>query len=114
MLFSIAKFRDPARNYDITLLRDVPGNPRKLGWATGFSNFRFLVPLLAGGSGIAIYNDTDQVYLSDPAELFDTPMQGAGYRAIAPRETSVMLLDCARMASVWRPDDIGRLSREGR
>jgi hypothetical protein len=111
MLFSIAKFRDPARSYDITLLRDAPGNPRKLGWATGFSNFRFLVPQLAGAAGTAIYNDVDQVYLADPAELFDTPMDGAGYRAIGPRETSVMLLDCERMASVWRPEDIGRLSR---
>lgn len=111
LLWSILTHRNPERSYEITLLRDVPGNPRKLGWATGFSNFRFLVPALAGGRGKVIYNDVDQLYLADPAELYDTPMGGCGYRAIGPRETSVMLLDCERMISVWRPQDIGRLSR---
>ena len=28
-------------------------------------------PHIAGGSGRAIYNDVDQVYLADPGELFD-------------------------------------------
>ena len=111
LLYSIAKYRNPARRYEVTLLRDVPGHQGKWLWATSFSNFRFLVPLLAGATGKAIYQDVDQVYLADPAELFDHDMEGAGYRAVRPRETSVMLLDCARMAEVWSPRDVARLPR---
>src|SRR5262249_9227813 len=58
-----------------------------------------------------IYNDVDQLYLCDPAELFDTPMAGHGFLAIAdnrssgiPFDSSVMLIDCDRMAAVWTLD----------
>ena len=67
-------------------------------WRTGFTNFRFAIPDLAGGHGRAIYNDVDQIYLADPAPLFDLPMGDAGYLALTPADTAVMLLDCARMA----------------
>jgi hypothetical protein len=55
---------------------------------------------LAGGQGRAIYNDVDQIYLADPGQLFDLEMGEHGFLSITPRETSVMLLDCARMTGV--------------
>lgn len=99
-VWSIAKVRDPARRYEIYLLKDLPGFDRRW-WLTGFTAYRFAVPELAEGTGRAIYNDADQIYLADPAELFDTAMQGHGLRSIHPRDTSVMLIDCARMVRVW-------------
>jgi hypothetical protein len=99
-IWSIEQVRSPHRRYEIYLLRDLAGYDR-FGWTTGFTNHRFAVPHYAGARGVAIYNDVDQIYLRDPAELFDVDLQGHGYLAIAERETSVMLLDCARMARVW-------------
>ncbi|MCO6441865.1 MAG: mitochondrial fission ELM1 family protein [Nitrococcus mobilis] len=109
-VWSIVKVRDPARRYEIYLLKDLPGFDRRW-WLTGFTAYRFAIPELAGGAGRAIYNDTDQIYLADPAELFDTPMQGHGFLSIHPRDTSVMLLDCARMARVWTLARARRLRR---
>jgi uncharacterized protein len=100
LVWSIERVRDPAREYRIVLLRELPGFSRR-GWTTGFTNYRFAIPQLCGGEGVAIYNDVDQIYLADPAELFDLPQDGCGYRAIARDDTSVMWMDCARMAEVW-------------
>ena len=71
-VWSVEQVRDRARRYEIYLMKDLAGFDRRL-WLTGFTNYRFAIPHLAGGSGRAIYNDVDQVYLVDPAELFDTP-----------------------------------------
>ncbi len=99
-VWSIEKVRDPSRVYEIILMKELPGfDPRR--WLTGFTNYRFAIPELAGRSGRAIYNDVDQIYLSDPAELFDTSMGDHGYMSISDRDTSVMLIDCERMAEVW-------------
>ena len=100
LVWSIEQVRDPSRVYEITLMRELPGFDRRR-WTTSFTNYRFLIPHLAGGEGRAIYNDEDQIYLSDPAELFDAQMQGHGVLAVSPQDTSVMLVDCARMTSVW-------------
>jgi mitochondrial fission protein ELM1 len=100
LIWSIERVRDPAREYRITLLRELPGFARR-GWTTGFTNYRFAIPQLCGGRGVALYNDVDQIYLCDPAELFDLPQDGCGYRAIARDDTSVMWIDCARMAEAW-------------
>ena len=54
----------------------------------------------------------DQIYLTDPAELFDLDMDGHGFLAISDRDTSVMLIDCARMARIWRLDDAYRKRRK--
>ena len=102
-VWSIEQVRDPARAYEIHLMKDLPGFRRR-GWLTGFTNYRFAVPHLAGGQGRAIYNDVDQVYLADPAELFDTALDGHGYLSVNDRDTSVMLIDCARMAAIWTLD----------
>ncbi|MDZ4094195.1 MAG: hypothetical protein U1D35_04710 [Paracoccaceae bacterium] len=99
-VYSVERFRNPARVYEIYLMRDIAGFDRS-GWRTGFTNYRFAIPELAGFVGKAIYNDVDQIYLRDPAELFDLEMGSHGYLAILAKDTSVMLIDCARMAPWW-------------
>ena len=107
--WSIASVRDPSRVYEIHLMKELAGFDRRR-WTTGFTNYRFAIPHFAGGRGRAIYNDVDQIYLKDPAELFDLDLAGHGYLAVAPDDSSVMLLDCARMADLWTLD----AAREGR
>ena len=107
-VWSVEKARDAARVYEIHLMKDLIGFNR-WWWTTGFTNYRLAIPHLAGGAGRAIYNDVDQVYLADPGELFDLGMHGHGFLAIAakdrtggvPFDSSVMLIDCARMSTVW-------------
>lgn len=107
MIWSIEQVRDKSRTYEIYLMKDLIGFNRRL-WLTGFTNYRFAIPHFAGNQGRAIYNDVDQIYLSDPAELFDRDIGGHGFMSIAnapqakiPVDTSVMLIDCARMAPLW-------------
>ena len=100
-LWSVLEHRDPARRYEIILMKDLPGFDRT-AWTTGFSNYRFAIPYLAGGSGRAIYNDVDQIYLADPGVLFDHDLGDHGFLALSSEDTSVMLIDCARMDSVWQ------------
>lgn len=104
-VWSVLRRRDPARAYEIHLMSDLAGIPRK-GWKTGFTNYRYLIPSLAGEQGRAIYNDVDQVYLSDPARLFDMDMHGKGVLAISEAENSVMLIDCGVMARHWTREDV--------
>jgi len=108
-VWSIEQRRDRSRRYEIYLMKDLAGFDRRL-WLTGFTNYRFTIPHLAGGVGRAIYNDVDQQYLTDPAELFDLNMDGHGFLAISERDTSVMLIDCTKMKSVWSRAD----ARSGR
>lgn len=111
-LFSVAKHRNPGRRYEVYLMKDLDGYDREK-WATGFTKYRFAIPYMAGGTGRAIYNDVDQIYLGDPAELFDRDMEGAGLLAIDQKETSVMLMDCEKLAKIWEidlgPDSRSRL-----
>ncbi len=99
-LWSVAKHRDPTRVYEVVLMRHFAGYNDRF-WLTAFTNYRFAVPALCAYQGRAIYNDVDQVYLTDPAALFDLDMQDAGFLSINDRDTSVMLIDCARMADIW-------------
>lgn len=110
-IWSVEKHRDPSRIYEIHLLRDLSGFKRGF-WLTGFTNYRFAIPEFAGFEGRAIYNDADQVYLTDPAKLFDLPMGKAGFLSINDRDTSVMLIDCKRMAEAWNSHDVRRLNRK--
>ena len=98
--WSIEKVRDPGREVRIYLLSELPGFDRR-GWTTGFTNFRFAIPALQGGRGRAIYNDEDQIYCTDPGRLFDLELGGAAHLSISDTESSVMLIDCERMAPVW-------------
>ncbi len=104
-IWSIMKVRDPSRVYEIYLMNDIKGIERN-GWKTGFTNYRYGIPQFAGNTGRAIYNDVDQIYLSDPAELFDFEMGDAGVLAISVKENSVMLIDCEKMASHWTLQDV--------
>lgn len=105
--WSIEKVRDPARTYEIYLMKNIVGFDRR-GWRTGFTNYRFAIPDFAGRQGRAIYNDVDQIYLADPALLFDLDMAGHGYLTIDPRDTSVMLIDCEKMWPYWNRDTAAR------
>ena len=106
-VWSVVKTRDPARVYEIHLMREL-ADYRRWFWTTQFTNYRFAVPEYAGLRGRAIYNDVDQIYLSDPAELFDLDMGSHGYLTLSQRDTSVMLIDCERMAGVWTLRDARR------
>jgi hypothetical protein len=108
-VWSILQARDPSRGYEIHVMKDLAGFDRRM-WKTGFTNYRYAIPHFAGGTGRAIYNDVDQIYLADPAELFDTDMGGKGALSITERETSVMLLDCAQLADIWTLADAQRVT----
>jgi hypothetical protein len=108
--YAIERVRDPARVYEIHVMKDLAGYLRK-GWRTGFTNYRFAIPDYAGRAGKAIYNDVDQIYTADPALLFDLELGGHGYLAVSASDTSVMLLDCARMAEWWNLDAATRGSK---
>lgn len=109
--YSLLQVRDPARVYEVYRMSRLPGFAHGR-WRTGFTNFRFAIPDLAGRHGRAIYNDVDEIYLADPAPLFDLPMGEAGYLAISPSDTAVMLLDCARMSEVWTLERAQRLDKK--
>lgn len=100
LVWSIMKVRDPGRTYEIHLMTDLEGFDRST-WKTGFTQYRYAIPAFAEYQGRAIYNDVDQIYLSDPAELFDCDMKGAAVLSINDKETSVMLLDCSRLQDPW-------------
>ncbi|MEM8791725.1 MAG: class I SAM-dependent methyltransferase [Pseudomonadota bacterium] len=104
-IWSVMKVRDSSRRYEIYLMCDLAGIDRE-GWKTGFTNYRYAIPHLAGGTGRAIYNDVDQIYLSDPALLFDKEMNGKGVLAIDQKENSVMLIDCDIMGARWTLEDV--------
>ena len=70
LVWSITQVRDPARRYEIYLMKDLAGFDRR-GWKTSFTYYRYAIPALAGYEGRAIFNDVDQIYFTDPAELFD-------------------------------------------
>jgi len=99
-VWTVAKHRNPGRAYEIYLMSDLEGFDRST-WKTGFTQYRYAIPGLAGYQGRAIYNDVDQIYLTDPAELFDADMKGAAVLSINDKETSVMLLDCEKLAPLW-------------
>ena len=99
-IWSIEQVRDPTRVYEIHLMKRLPDFDDRR-WLTGFSNYRFAIPHLAERRGRAIYNDVDQIYLRDPAELFDSDMGDHGYLSINEKDTSVMLMDTEKMAPVW-------------
>ncbi len=102
-IWSLLKVRNPAREYQVFLMKDLIGYERD-GWKTAFKTYRYAVPSLAGNRGRAIYNDVDQIYLHDPAELFDLDMGEYGVLCIDDRDSSVMLMDCERMSEVWNEE----------
>jgi mitochondrial fission protein ELM1 len=99
-VWSIDVVRDPSRTYEIYLMKELTGFDRRR-WLTGFTNYRFAIPEFAHGSGRAIFNDVDQIYLTDPGELFDINIEEHGFLTIAENDSSVMVMDCEKMLSVW-------------
>ena len=99
--WSIEQVRDPSRVYEIYLMKGMSGYRRTWLWNTGFTNYRFAIPYYAGYQGRAIYNDVDQTYHADPAELFDMDMGDHAVLAVSRTDTSVMLMDCERMQKFW-------------
>jgi len=110
-IWSVEAHRDPSRIYEIHLLKGLKGWISGF-WITGFTNYRFAIPYFCDYRGRAIYNDVDQVWLTDPAELFDRDMGSAGFVSINDRDTSVMLIDCERMAPVWNREAVHRTTRK--
>ena len=98
--WSIEQVRDPGRIYEIYLMKSLAGFRTRF-WNTGFTNYRFAIPDFAGRDGRAIYNDVDQIYLSDPGELFDLELENHAYLAVSRTDTSVMLIDCRRASRFW-------------
>jgi hypothetical protein len=49
-VWSIRRVRDPARSYEIHLMKDLEGFDRE-GWKTGFTSYRYAIPALAGQRG---------------------------------------------------------------
>jgi hypothetical protein len=90
-VWSIEKVRDPGREVRIHVMSELPGFDRK-GWTTGFTNYRFAIPAFQEGQGRAIYNDEDQIYLTDPGVLFDLDLGRAAHLSISDTESSVMLI----------------------
>lgn len=103
-IWSIEKVRDPSRVYEIYLMKHLLGFHSRF-WLTGFTNYRFAIPHFAGKAGRAIYNDVDQIYLQDPAELFDLEMGEHSYLAIDAGDISVALFDCEKMSRIWSLQD---------
>lgn len=110
-LWSIEKHRDPGRIYEVHLLKGLKGYISGF-WITGFTNYRFAIPYFCDYAGRALYNDVDQVWLTDPAELFDREMNGAGFLSINDHDTSVMLIDCKRMAGAWNREAVLKTTRK--
>jgi hypothetical protein len=104
LAWSVIQTRDPARVYELYFMKDLKGYDRS-AWKTGSSNYRYGVPAMTGGKGRAIYNDTNQIYFTDPGELFDLDMGSEGILSITEHEVSVMLIDCERMLPHWTLGD---------
>ncbi len=104
LVWSVLEHRDPARVYEIYLMKELAGFDRR-GWTTGFTNYRFAIPHYAAAQGRAIYTDEDMAWFADPGELFDADMGEHGFLSTDDTETSLMLIDCERMAAIWPLED---------
>jgi hypothetical protein len=100
LLWSILKHRNPSKHYEVSIMKDLAGFERK-SWKTGFTAYRYAIPEFASFQGRAIYNDVDQIYLADPFDLLGENMSEAAVLAVESRDTSVMLMDCGRLADIW-------------
>lgn len=73
-------------------------------WATPFSCLRWGIPAACGYEGLAIYMDSDQVFLADVAELWKQPIPDRKALLMSSDGAScVMLMDCARMKKILPP-----------
>ena len=87
--------RDPASPF-----YSAPGKGWQTGgWSTPFSPFRFLVPALCGFKGRAIYCDSDLIFMTDIAELWEQEFAPGkcvmGKVEGAAKRLCVSMWDCA-------------------
>jgi len=68
-------------------------------WGTGFTPFRWLIPMLTNYTGKAIYLDVDVLLLDDIAKLWHTDMQGKAVLSLKDNY-SVMLMDCEKLTYI--------------
>lgn len=102
---------------DIPLFRDFQGKKYQRHGQTitydlndlqSFTLSAFMAPELAGYQGRAMVIDPDIFALQDVASLFERDLQGKALAARAKRgfwDTSVMMLDCARLTH-WKMKNI--------
>ena len=81
-------------------------------WATPFSVFRWSIPHVCNFDGRAIYMDVDMVARDDIAKLWKQPIPKALLWK-DEKHSCVMLMDCARMASVLPPFEFMRRRQGG-
>jgi len=109
-VYSIERVRDPGRVYEVHLMKNLAGFTTR-NWRTKFTNYRFAIPDFAGRQGRAIYNDVDEIYLVDPPSCSTGRWARHGYLAVSPMDTSVMLIDCSRMAQWWNRERAQSLTK---
>jgi hypothetical protein len=68
-------------------------------WGTGFTPFRWLIPILTNWTGKAIYLDVDVLLLDDIAKLWNTDMGGKAILSLK-NNYSVMLMDCEKLSAL--------------
>jgi mitochondrial fission protein ELM1 len=94
LAWSIRQLRSEHRNYEIHWIRSGGGTDE-------LERAAFWVPQLCNGGGRALFCTVDQVFLSDPAELFDLPLGEYGFLGPATGDVSALLIDCEKLASAW-------------
>ena len=101
-VWSIKKHRDPARAYEIYLMSDLEGFDRST-WKTGFTQYRYARPGTRRISRVARFTTTSTRSISRIRPSSSISICAARrYLSINDKETSVMLLDCAKLAPLWQ------------
>jgi hypothetical protein len=85
-VWSVKKFRDPGRVYEVFLLSGLTGTEQSCRGAMKHAE-----------AGRIILNRANQIYCADPGELFDRDMAGAGVLVGDRTDQSTVLADCDKM-----------------
>ena len=104
-VWSILQVRDPGRRYEIYLMKDLAGFQRR-GWSRSYSGYRYAIPGFVNGQGRAIYNDVTQVYFNDPADLFDSDINGSALISMNRQGSNVLLLECGKLGEIWLLNEV--------
>lgn len=89
--YSIKK--NTTRDVQITFMRSGENGLQPSG-CTGFTNYRFTIPELAGFHGFAIYLDIDMVVLGDIAEIWEYRQVGK-WVCMKDGANEVSVIDCS-------------------
>lgn len=87
---------DMGREIGVPATRTINPKSGDPVWYTDFTCFRWAIPAANNYEGRAIYMDFDEIVKSDVVELFNWDMKDKPVLSLTPRETSVMLFDCAK------------------